>query len=52
MHGNNINNKIESHNQKMKHYLSEHMHLHESVSNLALFIDEAFTKTQTRGLAT
>ena len=44
-HGNNTNNKIESHNQKLKHYLTQYMHLYESVSNLAIFIDEAFTKS-------
>ena len=44
-HGNNTNNKIESHNQKLKYYLTKHMHLPESVSNLTLFIEEAFTKS-------
>ena len=44
-HGNNTNNKIESHNQKLKHYVNKNMHLPESVKNLAVFIDESFAKS-------
>ena len=44
-HGNNTNNTIESHNQKLKYYLIKHMHLPESVNNWKIFIEDAFTKS-------
>ena len=42
-HGNKTNSKIESHNQKLKNYLTKLMHLPKLVNNSALFIAEAFT---------
>ena len=40
MHGNNTNNKVESHNQKLKSFLNKQMRIPEAIENLSLFIDE------------
>ena len=44
-HGNNTNNKIESHNQKLKKYVSKTMRLPEAIENLSSFIDETYAKS-------
>ena len=44
-HENNTNNKLESHNQKLKKYLSGTMRLPEAVEQLVNFIDEAYAKS-------
>ena len=44
-HGNNTNNKVESHNQKLKNFLNKQMRIPEAKENLSLFIDEWYTKS-------
>ena len=44
-HGNNTNNEVESHNQKLKNFSNKHMRIPEAIENLSLFIDECYTKS-------
>ena len=44
-HGNNTNNKLECHNQKLKKYLSRNMRLPEAVEHLSNFIDDTYAKS-------
>lgn len=44
-HGNNTNNKIESHNQKLKNYVSKHMNLPQAIEHLDKFLDDTFSKS-------
>ena len=44
-HGNNTNNKIESHNQKLKHYVSKHMPLPKAIQHLDKFLDDTYSKS-------
>ena len=44
-HGNNTNNKLESHNQKLKKYLNSNMRLPEAVEQLSNFIDDTYAKS-------
>ena len=44
-HGNNTNNKLECHNQKVKKYLNRNMRLPEAVEHLSNFIDDTYAKS-------
>ena len=44
-HGNNTNNKIESHNQKLKNYVSKHMNLPQAIENLDKFLDDTYSRS-------
>ena len=44
-HGNNTNNKIECHNQKLKQYVSKNMHLPQAIENLSNFLDDTYSKS-------
>ena len=44
-HGNNTNNKIESHNQKLKNYVSKHMTLPQAVEHLDKFLVDTYSKS-------
>ena len=44
-HGNNTNNTLECHNQKLKKYLNRNMRLPEAVEHLSNFIDDTYAKS-------
>ena len=44
-HGNNTNNKLECHIQKLKKYLNRNMRLPEAVEHLSNFIDDTYAKS-------
>ena len=44
-HGNNTNNKIEFHNQKLKNYLSKYMNLPQAIEHLYKFLDDTYSRS-------